>query len=344
MMNRFGRRGAMSLLFTGVCGLGLAMNTAWSRQCTTCFWAGGTDAASAASEVRLPAPPVGRWDLTVGSGRGAYPSWLEVTQKDGKLAGRFVGRVGSVRPIKEIAFAEETQTLTFSLPPQYEGRKDDLRFTARLTTSARLEGTTTNPDGSEVTWTATPAPALKRSAETAWGTPITLFNGSDLTGWRGRFPNARHSWSVKEGVLTNSSGMDLRTEQTFTDFKLHAEFRLPKSGNSGIYLRGRYEVQIEDDYGKPADLRGTGSIYGFLLPRLNAVKAAGEWQTCDITLVGRQVTVVLNGETVLDRQEIPGITGGAIESKEGEPGPILLQGDHSPVEFRNLVLTPAKSL
>ena len=144
-------------------------------------------------------------------------------------------------------------------------------------------------------------------------------------------------------MLTNSEpGNDLLTEQKFTDFKLQAEFRYPKGSNSGIYLRGRYEVQIEDNFGNEPDSHEIGGIYGFLTPIKNAAKEAGEWQTLEITLVGRAVTVVLNGEQVIDRQAIPGITGGALDSDEGAPGPIMLQGDHGPVEFRKLMLTPGR--
>jgi hypothetical protein len=85
-----------------------------------------------------------------------------------------------------------------------------------------------------------------------------------------------------------------------------------------------------------------GAIYGFLAPNENASKGAGEWQTYDITLVGRRVTVVLNGKTIICDQTIPGITGGALDSDEGAPGPIYLQGDHGPVLYRNLHITPAK--
>jgi hypothetical protein len=130
--------------------------------------------------------------------------------------------------------------------------------------------------------------------------------------------------------------------QTFGDFKLHIEFRYPAESNSGVYLRGRHEVQIQDDYGlAPMNDRFSG-VYGFISPSEITAKKAGEWQTYDITLVGRMVTIVANGKRVVCDQEIPGITGGAIDSKEGEPGPLLLQGDHGPVEFRNIVITPAK--
>jgi hypothetical protein len=83
-------------------------------------------------------------------------------------------------------------------------------------------------------------------------------------------------------------------------------------------------------------------MYGHLTPSVNSAKPAGEWQTIEITLVGRAVTIVLNGERVIDRATIPGITGGALDSHEGQPGPVLLQGDHGPIDFRKLTLTPAK--
>jgi hypothetical protein len=170
-----------------------------------------------------------------------------------------------------------------------------------------------------------------------------LFNGRDLSGWKPRAAAVKNGWRVENGVLANvNPGNDLMTEQRFEDFKLHVEFRYPKGSNSGIYLRGRYEVQIEDNYGQEPDSHRIGGVYGFLTPSVNAAKRAGEWQSMAITLVGRQVTVVLNGERVIARQAIPGITGGALDSDEGRPGPILLQGDHGRVEFRKVTLTPAR--
>lgn len=132
------------------------------------------------------------------------------------------------------------------------------------------------------------------------------------------------------------------SDLTFNDFKLHIEFRYPKGSNSGVYLRGRYEVQIIDSKGMEPSKDLLGALYGFISPSDMMAKEAGEWQSYDITLIGRMVTLSVNGKTVICNAEIPGITGGAINSKEGEPGPILLQGDHGPVEFRNIVLTPAR--
>ena len=109
-----------------------------------------------------------------------------------------------------------------------------------------------------------------------------------------------------------------------------------------MYLRGRYEVQIEDTRGREPAPEHLGGIYGFIAPSEDAAERAGQWQVFDITLVGRHVTVVLNGKTIIANQAIPGITGGALDSREGEPGPIMIQGDHGPVEYRNIILTPAR--
>jgi hypothetical protein len=288
---------------------------------------------------------IGRWDLTIEGTDGPYPSWLEVTERGGKLEGRFVGRFGSARPILEIEFRGEN--LRFRLPRQYEQRQADLEFTGTLH-QGKLHGKTVGEDGRELTWTGVPAPALPTPTSPVWGEPIAIFNGRDLTGWKVRQEKAAGCWSVDQGALTNRRGcVDLITEARFSNFKLSLEFKLAdratnggQPSNSGIYLRGRYEVQVLDDAGQPPKIDGMGSVYGFLTPRFNAGKAAGEWQHYEITLLGRQVTVVLNGETILDRAEIPGLTGGAINAAEGEPGPLMLQGDHGKVWYRNLTITP----
>ena len=163
----------------------------------------------------------------------------------------------------------------------------------------------------------------------------------NLDGWHSQKPN--NQWVAEGGILKSPKpGTNLITDQKFDDFKLHIEFRYPEEGNTGIYLRGRYEVQIEDSKGKEPASIYLGGIYGFLTPNENVAKAPGEWQTYDITLIGRRVTIVANGKAIITDQIIPGITGGAIDSKEGEPGPIMLQGDHRPAEYRNIVITPAK--
>jgi hypothetical protein len=284
---------------------------------------------------------VGRWDITVHGRDGDHPSWLEVRVSGYRtLVGSYVGRFGSARPIAHVML--DKGKFHFAIPPQWEARTGDQSFEGKLE-GEMLLGETTDDKGKRVTWEGHRAPSLKRDHPPAWSQPVELFNGRDLAGWKPRFSVVKNGWLVRDGVMVNAiPGNDLLTERQFTDFKLYTEFRYPKGSNSGVYLRGRYEVQIEDDFGEEADSHKIGGIYGFLTPCVNAGKKAGEWQTLEVTLVGRVVTVVLNRERIIDRQTIPGITGGALDSAEEKPGPILLQGDHGPVEFRKVTLTPTQ--
>ncbi|HEY4155462.1 MAG TPA: DUF1080 domain-containing protein [Puia sp.] len=281
----------------------------------------------------------GRWDITVNNSGRSFPSWLEVRHSGlNTLVGRFVGGGGSARPISRVNFSNGK--MSFSIPPQWEKENKDLSVEGTLQ-GDRLTGTMIAPDGKEYSWTGLRAPTLRREKEPVWGDPVVLFDGKDLNGWH---PLGKvNQWQAESGVLRSpKSGSNIATDQRFTDFKLHIEFRYPKGSNSGVYLRGRYEVQIEDSKGlEPMDNLLSG-VYGFLTPSEMMAKDAGEWQTYDITLVGRLVTVALNGKTVICNEEIPGITGGALDSNEGEPGPIYLQGDHGPIEFRNIEITPAR--
>jgi hypothetical protein len=282
---------------------------------------------------------IGRWDLTVHYPIKDLPSWLEIELSGNRtLVGRFVGSGGSARPISKVNFVDGK--MSFSIPPQWEKEDNDIKVEGVFQGDS-LMGTLTAANGKSYNWSAVRAPLLKRQSEPVWGEPIKIFNAVDLNGWHAS--GEVNQWMVVSGVLTSPrSGSNIMTDKTFMDFKLHIEFRYPKESNSGVYLRGRYEVQIEDNKGMEPSSHLLGGIYGFIAPSEMMAKDPGEWQTYDITLVGRMVTVVVNGKMVICNQSIPGITGGAINSREGEPGPILLQGDHGPVEFRNIIITPAK--
>ena len=282
-------------------------------------------------------PLVGRWDLTVHGSRGDYPSWLEVwTSGNTHLVGQFVGRGGSARPISKIEFTNGT--MRFSIPPQWDQRPDDETYEATLK-GEKLEGWTTDRGGQRITWSGVRAPSLARTGTPTWGAPVSLIAASGLAGWRE--PNK--GWKVSDGVLSSVGAADnLVTTQTFGDFKVHVEFRLPKGSNSGVYLRGRYEVQIEDSDAAEPPLDHIGGIYGFLAATWDTRRQPGEWQTFDVTLIGRIVNVEMNGTRVICDREIPGITGGALDSDEASPGPLMLQGDHGAIEFRNIVVTPAR--
>lgn len=293
-----------------------------------------------AQDAKIPgAGLIGRWDITVDVDGHPAPSWLEVKLSGYRtLVGHYVSTEGSARPVAHVKV--DGSTFRFAIPPQWESGDQELVVQGRLTGNG-IEGTVTKPDGKTYSWTGKRAPELRRSSPPVWGEPIELFNGKDLSGWRAAGPN---QWVVKDGILFSpKAGANLITEQKFNDFKLHVEFRYPKGSNSGIYLRGRYEVQIldTDKDEHPSNIL-FGGVYGFLTPGEIAATGPDEWQTYDITLVGRKVTIVANGKTIISDQEIPGITGGALDSNEGEPGPIYLQGDHGPIEFRKITITPAK--
>ncbi len=295
--------------------------------------------ANATTSTKAMASPLeGRWNITVDMDGKSAPSWLEVRHSGTHtLIGQFVSVSGSARPISEVHFNDGK--FHFSIPPQWEDGKKDFTLNGVLA-GDKISGTVNTPEGGTHSWTGVRAPTLRRSKQPTWGTPIKLTGGNSLKGWHTTGPN---QWIAKDGILkSEKSGSNLITDQKFDDFKLHLEFRIPKGSNSGVYLRGRYEVQVTDSKGKEPALDELGAVYGFLMPNEMAAKESGEWNTYDITLIGRMVTIVANGKTVITNQEIPGITGGALDSNEGEPGPLYIQGDHGAVEYRNMVITPAK--
>jgi len=284
---------------------------------------------------------LGRWDLTLKTPVKEAPSWLEITQEGGQFHARLVSRWGHARPLPKVEISKGH--IMFVSPKEEEERKDDMVFEGKLT-GDKLSGTTTGQDGTPWTWTGEPAPKLIRSSDPKWGQPVPLFDGKDLNGWTMSDPNAAAKWTVENGTLVSPGhGPELMTNEKFNDFKLHIEFNCAKASNSGVYLRGRYELQIEDDPEPEGPTMRTGGVYGFLAPSPEPPRKPGEWQTYDITLVGRIVTVSLNGQTIIDKQEIPGITGGALDSHEGLPDPIYLQGSEAGhVTFRNITITTAK--
>ena len=295
-----------------------------------------TSTAPAASVQSL----LGRWDLTLKTPGREYPSWLELTQQNGQLKALFVSRWGNARPLPKVEFANGQ--LMFVSPKEEEDRKNDMVFVGKLS-GGRLAGTTTGPDGLPWQWTGVRAPSLKRNSPLKWGNPVQLFDGKDLKEWHMSDPKLP-AWTVEDGILVSPGrGAELISDRKFEDFKLHVEFNCAKGANSGVYLRGRYEVQIEDDPVPEGPSMRTGGVYGFLAPSPEQPRRPGTWQSYDITLVGRTVTVVQNGHTIIDKQEIPGITGGALDSNEALPGPIYLQGSEAGhVSFRNIVITPAR--
>lgn len=307
-------------------------------------------------------PFLGRWALTIpGGGAG----WLGVTNERGFLEASILWGGGSVVPCDSAYIDGKTLVVTRSNEVERKDSAGQVLTKQRFTNTilASVDGVTltctllepnTNGIGvSTYEFTGKRIPELPPAPDLSkvkFGEPITLFNGKDLTGWTLTNPQQANGWSVLDGVLVNNPVNEegkphkpwgnLRTEQEFEDFNLKCEVYIDAKGNSGIYLRGIYEVQVEDSYGQPLDTHNMGAIYSRIAPSVSAEKPAGQWQTYDITLCDRHVTVVLNGTKIIDNQPLLGCTGGALWSDEFKPGPIYLQGDHTAVKYRNLVLTP----
>jgi len=282
---------------------------------------------------------LGRWDLTLKAPDREYPSWLELRQENGQLKAEMVGRWGNARALPKVEIL--SGHLIFVSPKEEEDRPEDMVFEGTLVGKI-LAGTVNGPNGTTWKWTGQKAPSLKRSSEPKWGKPIPLFNGKDLTGWKMAGPGTA-VWKVEDGSLVSpGNGPELINDSKFEDFKLHVEFNCGANSNSGIYLRGRYEVQVETDSIEEPPSHHMGGVYGFLAASPELPRKPGEWQAFDIILIGRWVTVVQNGQTIIDHKEIPGITGGALDSREELPGPIYLQGsEKGHVAYRSIVITPA---
>ena len=298
-----------------------------------------------------PAPDnsffLGRWDMTVTTTSGDQrASWLEVSRDGDTLKARMVGTGGGVAAVPEVAidkdelvFKTYSTTAGVRVPTVYRAKQD----------GDGLKGTLTLGMTQPRPWTALPGPAWKTpknaAASKKLGPPVELFNGKDLSGWLPQNTSQPLGWIVKDGALDNQGkANNIYSTQKFTDFKVEAEYAVGPDGNSGVYLRGRYEVQLEYEplTSNPPERR-IGSIYGRITPK-EMPRTPAAWETFDVTLVGRTVTVVRNGVTTIDHQTIEGITGGALDANEGEPGPFYIQGDHTGgLKFRNITISSAKN-
>ncbi len=285
-------------------------------------------------------PFLGRWDLTVRARTRVRPSWIQISETRGEAEGLMVGFFGHATPTGKIKIANGM--IQFTAPPD-AGYHEGAILKGRLH-GGEVVGTVTNPAGIPWHWVGHRAPSLKRTGAPKWGKPIRLFNGKNLDGWKFLDPSKGGIWKVEDGTLVKQGiGSELISASKFKDFKLHIEFNCGPKSNSGVYLRGRYEVQIETDSAADPPNRRMGAIYGFIAPEPPLPRTPNVWRTYDITLIGRTVTVVADGRTVINHREIPGITGGALNSNEGMPGPIYLQGsEEGRVAFRNIVITPAE--
>jgi hypothetical protein len=287
----------------------------------------------------------GRWDLTTVQPR-PRGWWVELkgvgtASPSGSFVSAYAGDLNKINAISveggEVKWVIET--------PNNSKNPAKFVYRAKLV-NGKLEGTMTREGGTAqpIQFTGVRAPELANEKDDgSWkpGKPIELFNGKDLSGWHALVPTVEMKWSVVNGVLKNAPPTtDIVSDQNFWNFALHVEFKIVERSNSGIGLRGRYEIQVLEDYGRPPNTHGAAALYSRVAPSVNASKPAGEWQTYDIRLVGRDLTVVHNGKKVLDHVHIDGLTAIANNANEGEPGPFIVQGDHSNIEIRKFTVTP----
>ena len=306
---------------------------------------------------------LGHWTLEI---EGDYVGWLDVRQEEDYIDADLLWKWASVSPVANVylqgnklivtrvgKFVRQTDengniirehTPTFTLKVKREGenisgyflepKQNGLGVDSTAFKGFKLPEITSTPNLSSL----------------SFGEPIVLFNGNNLDGWKLTNATQVNGFKALDGVMVNApvqpengehiSYGNLQTEQLFEDFNLKLEVNVPANSNSGIYLRGIYEVQVLDSYGKGLDSHFMGGVYSRITPSANAEKPAGEWQSFDITLCERHITVVLNGVTIIENKPVYGPTGGALHADVFAPGPIYLQGDHGEVKYRNIVLTP----
>ena len=318
--------------------------------------------ASAKLDPAQVQPYLGNWALFLpGGGAG----WIDVRIENGYIDADVLWGGGSVVPVSSVFLNGDRLMVIRSekITRKDAAGKPRIHMGGQVITAKvngdTMELTTTNVKEDQTGYTEPqtftgkriPAPpAAPDLAKVKYGKPITLFNGKNLDGWKLIDPNSVSGWKVEGGVLTNNPVQpkdgkhipygNIRTEQEFEDFTLELETNVPKGGNSGIYLRGIYEIQVADTFGQPLDSHNMGGLYSRITPSEAAEKPAGEWQTYKITLCDRHITVILNGKTIINNQAALGCTGGALTADEFKPGPLYLQGDHTGANYRNVVLTP----
>jgi len=302
----------------------------------------------------------GRWTLHLPGGAG----WLEVSENQGILDASLLWYGGSVLPVASVNITDNSLIVTRIQPVNRDledgtSRRFTITDTFTLSPEAdRLKGIAHIPDRSGMGTQVIEfegerileLPSTPDLSQVTYGEPIMLFNGTDLSGWHLINDQHRNGFKAEDGILINdpvqSDGEDyinygnLRTDATFEDFRLNFEVNVPEGSNSGVYLRGIYEVQVADTYGRDPNRHHMGALYSRIQPSVSAEKPAGEWQSMEIILYQRHLTVVLNGTTIIDNQPVLGVTGGAMTADESLPGPIYLQGDHGRILYRDLILTP----
>ncbi len=298
--------------------------------------------AAAAATLHAASPFAGRWNFTVNTPNGTRASWLGITEKNGTLEVWYQPTGGNVYRIEELKPDGHKLTLMLRAGANAKAKPT---WELEATGKDKLTGVWKRGANNSTPLEGTRAPELRRPMPKAWTKPEPIFNGKDLTGWEPIGTAANSHWMVKDGSLVNATkGANLKSTAKYQDFRLHFEVNYPDHANSGFYLRGRYELQLESEppAANPPERR-MGSIYGRIAPKGDLPRQIGVWDSFDVTLVGRTLTVIRNGVMTMEAVEIEGPTGGAIDGNEAEPGPFYIQGDHTGgLQFRNITVSVPK--
>lgn len=286
----------------------------------------------------------GRWNIHIQHPRGR--AWWLVVQGAGAgaISGEFVGAPGG--QVDKLASARiDNGELEFVFERKRGTGVLRQVYRAKLV-NGELQGTRVEfidgKPGEPFPWRGVRGPEIKDRDDGTWrpGRPVVLFDGSTTEQWR-PVVEGQPGWRIAGELMANDKGaVDLVSKPRFWNFELRAEYRYAKGSNSGFGLRGRYEIQVMDDTGRPASDHTHGALYNRVAPAVNASNAPGEWQNIVIRLVGHDLTVTLNGKKIHDKTRIAGPTAMMIHPFEDQPGPIVLQGDHGPIEFRSIIVTP----
>jgi len=301
----------------------------------------------------------GSWAFELPDGN---PAWLRIHEADGETKGELLWSVGSAKPVKDLSLSEEGLEFSRRLQWKPYGNAEDVQV-IEAPFVGQMKGETLEltvqqyPKDKPKAVTSyvikgkkmPPMPEAPDLSKVKFGEPIDLLKDG-MSGWELSNPDKTNGWRVEDGVLINETPKtdfsaygdygNLVTKAKFHDFRLTIEYNVESNCNSGIYLRGTYEAQVVDRDSRMQGISGPGAIFGRIAPSKNAGKAGGEWNRYVLTLVDRHITVELNGEVVTDNQPLIGCTGGGINADDTIAGPILLQGDHTSVKYRNILIEP----
>mgnify|MGYP006291551125 CR=1 FL=1 len=298
----------------------------------------------------------GNWAFSLPDGN---PAWLSI-KKDSTA--QMLWSVGSAKSIDVQSFSEDQIELAgkFGWRPYGNQKWYNLQnpIVGELNNDGNLILTVVHKSENETdTFKLTgkhmpPMPPKPDLSQVRLEEPLDIL-ANGMQGWKLTNPDKTNGWRIEDGVLINETPKkdfgaygnygNLRTLDDFEDFELTIDYNVPEEGNSGIYLRGTYEVQVVDKDSPMQGIQGPGAIFGRIKPTHNNANPGGEWNRYKITLIDRHVTVELNGETVIDNQPLEGCTGGGINADDTKPGPVFLQGDHTSVKYKNIFIREVQS-